>query len=119
MALEEPRITVIYLNRVVTVLGDIIPTLPKTSNPSRIVLDADGRFPGEGNVDKAIWSGLDAVFPKRAEKASAKHRDRRLALQFRTDEEGATDEHDRWARELVGSLVSRPQVGDVEYLSKH
>ena len=118
MALEELRITVIYPKHLVTVLGDILPTLPKTGKLSRIVLDADGRFPEEGDVDKAIWSNLDAVMSECAEKTSAKHRNRRLTLQFRTDK-GVTGEHDGRARVLVGLLVSLPQVGDVEYISKH
>jgi len=100
-------------------LGEILPTLPKTGNLSRIVLDAEESLPGEEDVDKATWSSLDGVMSECAEKASAKHRNRRLALQFRTGEEGATGERDGWARELVGLLVSLPKVGHIEYISKH
>ena len=99
-------------------LGEILPTLPKTGNLLRIVLDTNGSLLGEEDVDKAIWSSLDTVLSEYAEKTSTKHPNRRLVLQFRTDEERATGEHDGWARELVCLLVSLPQVGDVEYTSK-
>jgi hypothetical protein len=119
VALEELRITVISPRHLVTLLGEILPTLPKTGKLSRIVLDANGAFPEEEGTDKAMWSSLDGVMSEYAEKASAKHPNRRLALQFRTVKEGATHEQDGWARELVGLLVSLPQVGDVECISKY
>jgi len=118
VALEELRITAIYPNHLVTTLGEILPTLPKTGNLSRIVLDTDGSFPEEEEVDKATWSTLDVVMSEYAEKTCTRYSNRRLALQFRTGKEGATDEHDEWARELAGLLVSLPHVGDVEYVSK-
>lgn len=118
MVLEELRITVMYPKHLVTMLGGILPTLPKTGNLLRIVLDAEDSLPEE-DVDKATWSSLDGVMSECAEKVSAKHRNRRLALQFRTGEEGATGERDRWARELVDLLVSLPKVGHVEYISKY
>ena len=118
MALEELRITVVYPNHLITTLGEILPTLPKTGNLSRIVLDADSSFPDEEEVDKVTWSNLDVVMSEYAEKTCIKHSNRRLALQFRTSKEGAADEHDGWARELSGLLVSLPHVGDVEYVSK-
>jgi len=119
VALEELRITVIYPKHLVTTLGEILPTLPKTTNLSRIVLDADGTFPEEGDMDESMWNALDAVMSEYAERISARHPNRRLALQFRTGMEGATGEHDGWARELVGLLALFPKVGDVEYVSKH
>jgi len=118
VVLEELHITAIYPNHLITTLGEIFPTLPKTGNLSRIVLDADGSFPEAEEVDKATWSNLDVVMCEYAEKTSTKHSNRRLALEFRTSKEGATDEHDGWARELAGLLVSLPHVGDVEYVSK-
>jgi len=121
VALEELHITVFYPGHLVTILGEILPTLSKTACLSRIVLDADGRFSyteGEG-VDKAMWSELDAVMSEYAERTSTKHPSRRLTLQFRTNEEGATGEFDGWARELVGLLVLFPKVGDVECISNH
>ena len=48
-----------------------------------------------------------------AEGISVKHPNRRLALRFCTDEEGATGENDGWVRELVGSLAFCTKVGDV------
>lgn len=119
VALEELRITVIYPKHLITLLGEILPTLSQTTNLTRIILDADGSFPEEGDVDEATWNSLDAVMSEYAEKVSAKRQNRRLALQFRTDEEGATGEHDGWARELVGLLALFPKVGDVMYISKH
>ena len=118
VALEELRITVTY-PRHLTILAEILPTLPKTTKLSRIVLDASGMFPEEYDMEKAEWSSLDAVMSECAESISAKRPNRRLVLQFRTDMEGAIGEHDRWARDLVGLLVSFPKVGTVEYVSKH
>ena len=118
VALEELRITVNRPKHLATVLGEILPTLPKTGNLLRMVLDANESLSEEEDVEEATWSSLDAVMSEYAEKTSAKHPNRRLALQFRTDEERATGEHDGWARELVCLLVSLPQVGDVEYISK-
>jgi len=118
VALEELRITAIYPRHLVTVLAEILPTLPKTGNLSRIVLDAGGSLSEEEGVDKATWDNLDAVVSEHAEKTSTKHPNRRLTLQFRTDEEGATGERDGWARDLVGSLLLFPKVGDVEYVSR-
>ena len=117
VALEELRITVTY-PRHLTILAEILPTLPKTTKLSRIILDASGRFP-EYDMEKAEWSSLDAVMSEYAERISAKHPDRRLVLQFRTDMEGAIGEHDRWARDLVGLLISFPKVGTVECVSTH
>ena len=119
VALGVLRITVIYPNHLVAILGEILPTLSKTANLSQIVLDADGRFTREGDMGVSTWNSLDAVMSEYAEKISAGHPNRRLALQVRTDVEGATGEHDGWARELVGSLAFFPKVGDVEYISKH
>ena len=116
--LEELRITVLYPKHLVAVLDEILPTLSQTNNLSRIILDADGSLPQEG-VDEPTWNSLDAFMSGYAEKISAKHQNRRLALQFRIDEEGATGKHDGWARELVGLLAFFPKVGDVEYISKH
>jgi len=118
VALEELRITAIYPRHLVTVLAEILPTLPKTGNLSRIVLDAGRILPEEEGVDKATWGSLDAVVSEHAEKTSTKHPSRRLTLQFRTDEEGATGERDGWVRDLVGSLLLFPKVGDVEYVSR-
>ena len=119
VALEELRITAIHPNHLVTILGEVLPTFPTTGNLSRIVLDADGSFPEEEDVDKATWNSLDAVMSACAEKTLTKHPNRRLVLQFRTDKEGATGEYDGWAKELVGLLVFFPKVGNVEYVSKH
>ena len=113
------RITVAHPIHLVTVLGDVLPTLSKTANLSRIVLDADGSNPGEADIDVLTWSNLDAVMSEYAEGISTKHPDRRMVLQFRTAKEGATGEHDGWARALVNLLVLFPKVGDVVYVSKH
>lgn len=113
------RITVAHPKRLVTILGEVLPTLSKTANLSRIVLDADGNYPGEADIDVSIWSNLDAVMSGYAEGISTKYPNRRMMLQFRTDEEGATGEHDGWARELASLLVLFPKVGDVVYVSKH
>ena len=120
VALEEIRITVICPKHLVTILWEILPTLPKNGHLSRIVLDADGNSPfsEEAEVDMATWSSLDGVMSEYAERISAGCPNRRLALQFRTEEEGATGEHDGWARELVKFLVLFPKVGDVDYISK-
>ena len=119
VALEELRITAIYPRHLVTVLAEILPTLPKAGNLSRIILDADGSHSEEGGVDKATWDNLDGVVSEHAEKTSTKHPNRRLTLRFRTDEEGATGERDGWARDLVSSLVFFPKVGGVEYVSRY
>jgi len=119
VALKELRVTVIYPSHLVTTLGEILATFPRTTNLSRIILDADGRFPEEGNIDKPTWNTLDATMSEHAEKISTRYPNQRLALHFRTDEEGATGEHDGWARELVGLLTLLPKVGDVKYVSKH
>ncbi|KAF9783982.1 hypothetical protein BJ322DRAFT_889284 [Thelephora terrestris] len=119
VALEELRVTVIYPSQLVTVLRDVLLTLPNTTNLSRIVLDADGQYPDEEDVDMMTWGSLDVIMSEYAEKIHGKHRNRRLTLQFRTDEEGATGEHDGWARRFVGLLVFFPKVGNVEYISKH
>ena len=117
VALEELRITVAY-PRHLTILAEFLPTLPKTTELSRIVLDASGRRPGY-DMEKAEWSRLDAVMSGCAKRISTKHPNRRLVLQFLTNKEGAIGEHDRWARDLVGLLVAFPKVGTVEYVSKH
>ena len=119
MVLEELRITVVYPKHLVTVLAEILPTLPMAGNLARIVLDADGNSPEKEDVDKSTWVSLDAIMSEHAEKTSTRHPDRWLALQFRTDEEGATGEHDWWARELVGLLVLFPKVGNAEYVSRY
>ena len=116
VALEELRITVIY-PRHLTILAEFLPTLPKTTELSRIILDAPGRFLGY-DVEKAEWISLDAAMSECAERISTKYPNRRLVLQFRTDTEGAIGEHDSWVRDLVGLLVSFPKVGTVEYVSK-
>ena len=116
VALEELRIAVHYLKQLVTTLTEILHTLPKTGNLSRIVLDVDGDF--QEAVDVAKWASLDAVLSEHAEKTSAIHPDRRLALQFRVDKEGATGDYDGWARDLVGSLALFPTVGDIEYVPR-
>lgn len=118
VALEELRITALYPGHLVTVLAEILPTLPKTGNLSRVVLDVDDSFQAV-DVDEVAWGGLDAVISEHAEKTSTKHPNRRLVLQFRTEEEGATGERDGWARELAGLFVLFPKVGDVEYVPKH
>ena len=118
-ALEVLRITVSHPKHLVTILGEILPTLPKTANLSRIVLDVDGHSPEGGDIDVPIWNGLDAVMSEYAEGISTKHPNRRMMLQFRTDKEGAAGEHDGWAKELVSLLVLFPKVGDVVYVSKH
>ena len=121
VALEELHIAVYNPEHLVTILREILPTLSNTTCLSRIGLSADGDFcypDGEG-VDEAMWTGLDAVMSEYAERTSTKHPNRRLTLQFRTDKEGATGEHDEWVRELVGLLVLFPKVGNVEYISKH
>ncbi|KAF9649495.1 hypothetical protein BDM02DRAFT_3186255 [Thelephora ganbajun] len=119
IALEELRITVIYPKHLVTILGEILPTLSKTTNLSRIILDADGSFLEGGDVDEATWNSLDVVMSEYAEKTTAKDPNRRLTLQFRIEKEGATGKHDGWARELVRLLGWFPKVGDVEYIPKH
>jgi len=121
VALEEIYITVFNPNHLVTMLGEVLPTLSKTTCLSRICLDADesSHSPEEEGVDRAMWIGLDLVMSEYAERTSTKHPNRRLTLQFRTDKEGATGEHDGWVRELVGLLVLFPKVGNVEYISKH
>ena len=119
VALEELRITVLYPKHLATIMDEILPTLPQTTSLSRIVLDADGGLPQDGGVDRQMWRSLDAVMAGYAERISAKHPNRRLTLQFRTDEEGATGENDGWVGGLVGSLALFTKVGDVEYVSKH
>jgi len=94
------------------------PYTPKDRKPFTNWLDAGGSLPEEEGVDKATWDKLDAVVSEHAEKTSTKHPSRRLTLQFCTDEEGATGERDGWARDLVGSLLLFPKVGDVEYVSR-
>jgi len=113
------RITAGHPKHLVAILGEILPTLSKTANLSRIVLDADGSYPGEVDTDVSTWSNLDAVMSGYAEGVSTKDPSRRMVLQFRTDGEGATGEHDGWVRELVSLLVLFPKVGDVVYVSKH
>ena len=117
MALEELRITVTYPMHL-TILAEILPTLPNPNKLSRIILDASGRFP-KYDMKKAEWSSLDAIMSECAERISTKYPNRRLVLQFRTDVEGAIGEYDKWARDLAGSLVSFPKVGTVEYVAKH
>lgn len=118
VALEELRITAKHPRHLVTILGEILPTLANTTNLTRIVLDADGSSSNEG-VDKATWNSLDAVMSEYAEKISWKHRNRRLTLVFRTNHnnEGPAGGHNRWDRELVRLLVFFPKVGNVEYIS--
>ena len=116
VALEELHIAVHYLTQLITTLTEILPTLPKTGNLSRIVLDVTGSFPDD--VNAGTWACLDAVMSEHAEKTSATHPDRRLALQLHVDKEGATGDHDGWARYLAGSLAMFAQVGDVEYVSR-
>jgi hypothetical protein len=118
VALEELRITVISPNHLVKVLEETFSTLSNTTNLSRIVLDADGRFSQEEGVDKVAWGILDGSLAEYADKVSAKHRNRRLTLQFRTEKDEATGEHDGWAKEFARLLVLFPEVGDVEYVSK-
>jgi hypothetical protein len=118
VALEELRITVFYPEHLVAILGEILPTLAKTSNLSRIVLDADGSAVGGEDVDQLAWNSVDAVMSEYAENRSTKYRKGRLALQFRTDKEGGTGEHDWWARELGGSLALFSKVGSVEYVPR-
>ena len=116
MALEELRIAAYYPRHLIAILTKILPTLPKTGNLSRIVLDVNGSSPED--VSAGTWASLDAVMSEHAEKTSATHPDRRLALQLHVDKEGATGDYDGWARHLVGSLAMFAQVGDVEYVSR-
>lgn len=116
--LEELRVTAIYSKHLVTILDEILPTLPNATSLLRIILDAEWGFSEDDAADKATWNSLDAVMAEYAEKRSGKDKDRRLTLIFRTDEEGATGEHDKWARELASLLVLFPKVGKVEYISK-
>lgn len=102
----------------VTTLGELLPTLSNTTNLSRIVLSADGRFSGVIVLDKAASSALDAVLTKHAEKVLAERQGRRLTLQFRTGSEGAIGEREGWARELAGLLVHFSKVGKVEFEPK-
>ena len=99
-------------------LEELLPTLPNTTNLSRIVLDVDGNYPDEGGTDTETWNSLDAIMSECAEKISAKHKNRRLTLQFRTDEEEAAGEQAGWARGFARSLAIFPKVGNVEYISK-
>ena len=110
VALEEIRITVICPKHLVIILWEILPTLPKNGHLSRIVLDADRNSPfsGEVEVDRAIWSSLHAVVSEYVESISAGCPNCWLALQFRVDEEGASDEHEGWVREVVDFLVLFP-----------
>lgn len=117
VALEELRVTVAYPRHLI-ILAELLPTLPKTTRLSRIVLDASGMSPEEYNMGDAEWSSLDAIMSEYAERISTRHPNRRLVLQFRTEMEEATGEHDKWARDLAGLLVSFPKVGRVEYVSK-
>lgn len=70
-------------------------------------------------MNKATWKSLDGIMSEYADRISGKTHNRRLTLGFRTDEEGATGEHDGWARELVRLLILFPKAGNVEYISKH
>lgn len=119
VALEELRITVLYPKHLVTILGEIFPTLSNTAKLSRIVLDVDWSAPEEEDIDKVTWRSLDKTMSEYAEKISGMHQHRRLTLAFRTNGVGATGEHDGWARDLVRLLVYFPKVGDVEYILKH
>ena len=119
MALEELRVTVVHPKHLITILGEVLPTLANTTNLSRIVLDAGGGASKEEDFDKTAWNSLDAIMSEYAEKISGKHRNRRLALVFRTGKEGATGEFDGWAGELARLLVLFPKVGDVEFVSKY
>jgi len=115
VALEALRVTTIYPRHLVTILAEILPTLPKTGNLSRIVLDAGGTLREEDG--EATWHSLDAVMSKHVEKTSTKHPSRRLALQFCTGKGEAMGERNRWARYLSGLLVLFSKVGEVEYVS--
>ena len=70
-------------------------------------------------MGRAAWNSLDTIMFEHAEKTSAEHPNRRLVLLLCTSEEGATGEHDGWARELDDSLVSFPKVGDVKCVSRY
>ena len=70
-------------------------SFPKTTKLSRIILDANGMFPEECDMEKAERSSLDAILSEHVERISAKHPNRRLKLQFRADTEGAIGERDR------------------------
>ena len=119
VVLEELRVTVLDPKHLVTILGEILPTLANARNLSHIVLDADGRYSGEGDVDEPTWGSLDAMMSEYAEKISVRHPNRRLMLVFRTNERGGAGEDDEWARGLGRRLVLFPKFGDVEYISKH
>ena len=58
MTLGELRIVVIYPKHLV-ILN--LSTLPKTGNLLRFVLDADGSFSEEENVDEVTWNSLDGI----------------------------------------------------------
>lgn len=102
-ALEELRIKTIDLLHFVADLEELLPTPPNTTNLSRIVLDADQR--ARGKLTENCRETLDAVLVECTERVSAKRNNRRLTVQLCTEKEGATGEHDEWAREIVERLV--------------
>ena len=116
VALEKLRITVIY-PRHLAILAEILPTRPKTITLPRIVLDANAMFSEEFDMDRAEWRSLDMIISEYVERISAKDSNRRLVLRFRAGM--ALCEHDRWVMDHDGLVVSFPEVGRVEFVSKH
>lgn len=119
MALEEIRITTILPNHLAMILGEILPTLPNTTNLLRIVLDADGRDRQEEGVDSGAWNRLDAVMSEHAENIFKRRKNQRLTLRFRTDREGVTGKGGQWMREIVGLLALFSKVGHIEYSPRY
>ena len=102
--LEELRIKTIDPLHFVADLEELLPTLPNTTNLSRIVLDADQR--ARGKLTENCRETLDAVLVECAERISAERNNRRLTVQLCTEKEG----------QLVNKMDGRGRLSNVLYL---